>query len=313
MALQGSSANLSAGSLRPAVGKKRRIFWMPYLFVAPTVLLIVGFLFYPLLKVFYYSLQHYNLSKPYYNGYAGLDNFKTIFTKDDLFLPSLLMSFKWVLAEVSGQLVFGLIAALLLNQAFRFRGWFRAGAILPWAISGVITSLMWSLIFNQNMGILNDVLLKLGIIDQAVAWTANSHVVFLSVVIAELWRGIPFFMITLLAALQTVPSELYEACTVDGGGRWRAFVSITLPYLRGAIMLSTLLRAVWEFNNVDLIYNMTGGGPANKTMTLPLYIANEAIASQNFGYGSALTIVAFIILTIFALVYLKLGGFGKED
>jgi multiple sugar transport system permease protein len=100
---------------------------------------------------------------------------------------------------------------------------------------------------------------------------------------------------------------------VDGGSRWRAFIHITLPYLRNAIMLTTLLRSVWEFNNVDLIYNMTGGGPANKTLTLPLYIANEAIGSQNFGYGSALTVVAFIILTLFAIGYLKLGGFGKED
>jgi multiple sugar transport system permease protein len=286
--------------------------WMPYFFIGPSLVFIAAFLFYPMGNVFYLSFQNYNMSKPYFNGFAGLENFYVLL-KDPLFYQSLGISVKWVFIEVILQLVFGLITALVLNRSFRMRGWFRAAAILPWAISGVITTTMWSLMLNENMGVINDLLQKIGLISGRIAWTAEASTAFGSVVVAELWRGIPFFTITLLAALQTVPMELYESCTVDGGGRWKSFLHITLPYLKNSIILSTLLRAVWEFNNVDMIYTMTGGGPAFKTTTLTMYIANQAIVSQNFGYGSALTVVAFMILLVFAVMYLKLGGFNKKE
>lgn len=293
--------------------KKERIKWMPYWFIAPSVLLIVAFLFYPMLNVFYYSMQNYNPGKPYYNGFAGFSNFVNIFTNDPLFWHSLRISLKWVTSEVVLQLVFGLMIALVLNQSFRFRSFFRTAAIIPWAISGVITATMWSFMFSEHIGLLNDLLMKVHLLHSPVAWLGDTEWVFSSVILAELWRGIPFFTITMLAALQTVPQELYESCTVDGGGRWKAFFHITLPFLKNSIILSTLLRAVWEFNNVDLIFALTNGGPAEHTMTMTMYVANQAIVAQNFGYGSALTVVAFFILMLFAIVYLKISGFGKED
>jgi len=183
----------------------------------------------------------------------------------------------------------------------------------PWAISGVLTALMWSMMYNQHMGVINDLLLKFGLIKSNIAWLGGVNTAFWAVVIAELWRGIPFFAITLLAALQTIPGELYESCSVDGGGKWVAFKKITLPYLKETIVLSSLLRVVWEFNNVNTIYAMTGGGPANLTTTLSMYIANEAIHSNNFGYGSALMVIGFLILLIFAEIYLKASRFGKEE
>ncbi|NOU97384.1 ABC transporter permease subunit [Paenibacillus sp. LMG 31456] len=299
-----------------SIGKSRKtsskVNWMPYLLISPALLMIVGFLFYPMANVFYYSLQEYNPAKPFYNHFVGLDNFLSIFRSDELFYSSMLVSFKWVSIEVVLQLIFGLLIALLLNQTFRFRGIFRAIAILPWAVSGVITSTMWSLLFNEHIGLINDLLIKTGIIQHNVAWVASMETVFTSVVITELWRGIPFFTITMLAALQTIPKDLYEAATVDGAGRWKSFRHITLPYLKNQIILSTLLRSVWEFNNVDMIFTMTGGGPANKTTTLTMYVANQAIIAQNFGYGSALTVVGFLVLLVFALSYLKISGFGKE-
>ena len=135
---------------------------------------------------------------------------------------------------------------------------------------------------------------------------------FPATVVTELWRGVPFFAILLLADLQTIPNDLYEAASVDGAGRWRRFVSVTLPHLRDAIVLSTLLRAVWEFNNVDLIYTLTGGGPANQTTTLPLYVARKAVDSHDFGYGSALTMAGFVILLFFSILYLRLSKFGSR-
>ncbi|WP_134685830.1 carbohydrate ABC transporter permease [Brevibacillus migulae] len=287
--------------------------WMPYLFISPAIVLIVGFLFYPLGNVFYYSLQNYDASQPYYNGFAGLDNFVRIFTEDPQFFASLGISLKWVVSQVSLQLVIGMGVALLLNQSFRFRAFIRAAAFTPWAISGVLTSVMWSLMYNEHIGVINDILKKLGIIDSNQAWLANLDTVFASVVIAELWRGIPFFAITLLAGLQSIPEELYEASKVDGASRWRIFFHITLPHLKNTIILTTLLRTVWEFNNIDLIFNLTGGGPAHETTTLTMYIAEQAIHSNNFGYGSALTVVSFGLLLVFAIAYLRISRFQKEE
>lgn len=284
----------------------------PYLFILPSFILIVGFLFYPIGTVFYYSLQHYDVAAPFYNGFAGLDNFVTIFTQDKMFLPSLLNSVKWVVTEVGLQLIFGMILALLLNQTFKLRGMARAVAFIPWAISGVLASSMWSLIFNEHMGVLNDLLMKLGLINEPQAFLASTTTAFTSVILAELWRGIPFFAITLLASLQSIPVDLYEAAKVDGASRWKTFIYVILPQLKNTIVLTTLLRVVWEFNNVDLLFNLTGGGPAHSTTTLTMYIADLAVHGSNFGYGSALTVITFAILLIFAMVYLKLSRYEKE-
>ncbi|QUW21553.1 sugar ABC transporter permease [Sporosarcina sp. Marseille-Q4063] len=287
--------------------------WIPYLFILPSFLIIATFLFYPIGTVFYYAFQHYDISAPFYNKFAGFDNFINIFTADKLFFPSLWTSLKWVVSQVGLQLVFGLLFAVMLNQTFRLRGFVRAIAFIPWAISGVLASVMWSLMYNEHMGVFNDILMKLGIISEPQAFLASTSSAFIAVIIAELWRGIPFFAITLLASLQSIPEELYEASDIDGASKWESFVHITLPHLKNTIVLTTLLRTVWEFNNVDLIFNLTGGGPANSTTTLTMYIANLAVNGSDFGYGSALTVISFILLFVFAMVYLKITGYERED
>jgi len=287
--------------------------YLPYAFISPAIILIAAFLVYPVYNVFYYSMQNYNAAKPWINGFIGFDNFIEIFTQDKIFFPSLLVSLKWVFCEISLQFTLGLILALILNKTFRLRGLARAAVFAPWAISGVLTSMIWSLMYNGQMGVINDLLLKTGIIHSPIAWLANMNVVFGSVVVAELWRGIPFFAIMILAGLQGIPNEIYEACEMDGGNKLHKFYYIIIPFLKDTIVLSTLLRTVWEFNNVDLIYTLTGGGPAHATTTLVMYIANTATRDSNFGYGSALAVIAFFILLIFAIIYLKLSNFGKEE
>lgn len=285
---------------------------LPYYFLAPAIVFLLLFMAYPTLNVFYYSLQNYATNKPYMQGFVGLDNIIKVLTQDSTFRTSLVISLKWVVTQVSLQLVFGLIIALVLNQTFRGRGVLRAIVFAPWAVSGVLTSMMWSLMYNENMGVINDLLMKLGIIDKGIAWISGYETSFAALTIAELWRGIPFFAIMLLAGLQSIPFEEYEACAVDGGTRWSKFLYITLPHLKETIVLSTLLRAVWEFNNVDVIYNLTGGGPVNSTMTLTMYVTQTAIRDSNFGYGSAIAVVSFVILAVFATVYIKLTGFAEE-
>ncbi|WP_438492932.1 carbohydrate ABC transporter permease [Paenibacillus sp. IHBB 3054] len=297
-------------------GKRKRIKgdgWLPYLLIAPTVLLIAGILIFPIFRVFDLSVQSYDFSRLQEAGYIGLENFRHIFTEDDLFYTTLVTTLKWVFSEVALQLVFGLIVALLLNQSFRLRGLVRSLVLVPWAVSGVLTTMLWSLMFNQHIGIINDILMKLGIIDEAIAWLANPSTVFGSVVFAELWRGIPFFAITLLAALQTIPHEVYESCEVDGAGPLKKLFHITLPYLKESIIFATLLRAIWEFNSIDMIFTMTNGGPMDMTTTLPIYMMKTSILEGNYGYGSALGVVTFLFLMLFVILYLRLNRGGMQD
>ena len=292
--------------------KKEKFNFAPYILILPACLLMGLIMIYPLGKVFYLSFQHYNPTKPFTNGFAGLENFITIFTKKE-FYNALGVSAKFVACEVVLQLIFGMIVALILNQKFKGRGFFRALTFIPWALSGVLTAVLWSIMFNQHFGVLGDLLAKLGIIKEPIAWLANTKFVLGSVIVAELWRGIPFFAISLLAAMQGLPDDIYEAARVDGSTKFQTFRFITLPMLKNTIVLTTLLRTIWEFNSVDLIYSLTGGGPVGKTTTLSMLIANQAIKTSNYGYGSALSVVSFAILAVIAVIYMKLSGFGKEE
>ncbi|WP_062348229.1 carbohydrate ABC transporter permease [Herbidospora yilanensis] len=284
----------------------------PYVLIAPAVIAMLGFLVYPMGSVIYYSLQHYDVTQPWDNGFAGLENFRVLLFEDPLFWQSLGFSVKWVVVEVVLQLLFGLALALIVNETFIGRAVSRALVFSPWAVSGVLTTGIWILLYNPSTGIFR-YLADIGIGGYDTAPLADPSTVFAAAVVAELWRGVPFFAILLLADLQTVSGELYEAASVDGASRIRRFVHITLPHLKDAIILSTLLRAVWEFNNVDLLYTLTGGGPAHQTTTLPLYVAAKAVQSHDFGYGSALTTAAFLVLTFFSIAYLRLSKFGARS
>jgi len=305
---QARAADLPA---RRRAGRRRS--WLPYLTLLPASVLIAAFVVFPVATVFYYSVQQYDVTRPYLNGFVGLENFRQVLTSDDVFRTSLAVSVKWVGSEVVGQLVLGMILALVLNSAFRGRGLARSLLFSPWAVSGVVVTTMWKLLYNPFTGMLDTVLMSAGVIHAPIQWLSDLNTVFGAVVAAELWRGVPFFAIVLLAALQGIPTDLYEAASVDGAGRWQAFTRVTLPLLKDAIILATLLRGVWEFNNVDLIYTMTAGGPGDLTTTLPLYVVNQAIRYHNFGYGSALSVIGFVVLLLFAIVYLRLGRFGRDD
>ncbi|MEU1055221.1 sugar ABC transporter permease [Streptomyces sp. NPDC005876] len=309
-------AQAAAVAKPPAPARRRRASAtprrLPYLLIAPAGLLMLGFIAYPVISVFYYSLQEYNPTKPWRNGYAGFDNFTKIFTDDPVFWDTLVFSAKWVFVEVGLQLLFGLALALIVNQTFVGRGLGRALVFSPWAVSGVLTSAIWVLLYNSQTGVTR-YLADMGIGSYGTSWLSDTSTVFSAAVVADLWRGVPFFAILILADLQSVSKDLYEAAEVDGASRIKQFWHITLPHLKDAIILSTLLRAVWEFNNVDLLYTLTGGGPAGETTTLPLYIANTSVESHDFGYASALTTVAFVILLFCSIIYLRLSKFGGDN
>jgi multiple sugar transport system permease protein len=291
--------------------RPRRERWTPYLLIAPTGLLVAVFLIYPIGSVVYYSLYDYNVTTPWSNGFVGLDNYVTM-ASDSLFWRSLVFTGQWVFVEVGLQLVFGLALALVINETFIGRAVGRALVFAPWAVSGVLTTTIWLLIYNPTTGF-GRYLADAGIGEYGTSPLAEPGSAFWAAVVAELWRGIPFFAILILADLQSISRDLYESAEVDGAGRFRRFWSITLPHLRAAIVVSTLLRAVWEFNNVDLLYTLTGGGPGGATTTLPLYVARLAIDAKEFGYGSALTMAAFVILAVFSVTYLWLVRMGRDQ
>lgn len=220
---------------------RRRNRRLPYLLIAPAALLMLGFIAYPMISVLYYSLQDYNVTKPWRNGFAGFSNFTRIFTDDPLFWQSLAFSARWVVVEVGLQLALGLVLALLVNQTFIGRGIARALVFSPWAVSGVLTTTIWMLLYNPSTGF-SRYLADAGIGTYGTSVLSDTGTVFWAAVLAELWRGVPFFAILILADLQSIPKELYEAASVDGANRYRQLLHITLPHLRDAIVLSTLLR-----------------------------------------------------------------------
>ena len=289
--------------------KRKNIF--PYLLILPTLCFLGVFCFYPMLRGFGYSITDYDRSDPMNYSIVGLQNFIDIFTKDKIFWPAVKVSVKWVLVQVSLQLTLGMIFALILNAKFVGRSAVRTFCFAPWAVSGALTTILWFLIYNEHIGLLNQMLTLLGKGALRKAWIQNVKTVFPSVVISELWRGIPFFTITLLGGLQTVPTELYESAKVDGGNGWTNFWLISLPYMKESIVFATLMRSIWEFRSVDLIMTMTDGGPMRKTLTLPIYMYQESIVSGRYGYGAALTVILFAILSFYVYIYLKANNFGS--
>jgi multiple sugar transport system permease protein len=317
MLIPGPTANAAPSSVRasangPRIRRDTRIprAAVPWVLVSPIILLIAGFVAIPLLSVFWNSLFKKNLTKPWSNGFVGLDNFHKLLFGDPLFWESLGFTVKWVAIQLVFQLVIGLVLALIVNEAFKGRGVVRSIVFSPWAISGVLTTAIWLLVYNPGTGVFR-LLGDLGVGDGNTALLASPATVVGAAAVAELWRGVPFFAIMLLADLQSAPKDLYEAASIDGAGRYQRFRYVTLPHLKNAIVLTTLLRGVWEFNNVDLLYTMTNGGPVNMTTTLPLYVAKMATVSHELGYGSAATVLAFVILLGLSIVYLKLTNFGK--
>jgi multiple sugar transport system permease protein len=230
-------AQAAAVAKPPAPPRRRRASAtprrLPYLLIAPAALLMLGFIAYPVLSVFYHSLQNYNPTKPWRNGFAGLANFTQAFAHDPQFWDSLTFSATWVVVEVGLQLLFGLALALIVNQRFVGRALGRALVFSPWAVSGVLTSAIWVLLYNSQTD-LTRYLADAGIGSYGTSWLSDTSTVFPAAVVADLWRSVPFFAILILADLQSVSTDLYE---VDGAGRLEQFCRPALhPHRRRLVL-----------------------------------------------------------------------------
>jgi multiple sugar transport system permease protein len=275
----------------------------PYYLVAPAVIFMLVIVAYPIINSIYMSMMEYKLFKLNNIHFIGLSNYIAVL-KDPIFIQSLWNSLWWILFGVFFQFFFGLILALLLNENFRGRSLVRSLVLIPWVTPGILIGLMWTWMYDGNYGVINDVLVKLHIIDQYIPWLAQSDTALFSVIVTIVWQGIPFFAIMLLAGLQTIPRELYEAAEVDGASSWQSFWMVTLPMLMPTIFVTTLLRIIWVANSVDVIYSMTGGGPGYSSLTLSVYTFVKARTALDFGYASTMSIYLTLILSVVLFIYL---------
>lgn len=282
----------------------------PYLYVMPVLILLLIMYGYPLIKSIIMSLQDYKLTSSGSAPFNDFANFKKMFSDTD-FLLLLKNSLIYVIISAVAQFVLGLILALCLKTKFRGRGIYQSIVFLPWAFSSFVVGLMFRWSFNGEYGVVNDILMKMGIIKENVAWLGTPGLSLAVVIIAMIWMGIPFFGIMILAALQSVPDDIYEAADIDGCGMFRKFFSLTLPYIKPTIIMTVLLRTIWIFNSFDLIVIITGGGPVNYSQTLPSYMYSKAFASYDFGLASAFGVLLIVILGIYAVLFLKLSNYDK--
>jgi multiple sugar transport system permease protein len=281
----------------------RREAATPWLLLAPALLLTTVLVLIPAIQTAWMSLHDVILFRPRSRPFVGLDNYAKSLA-DPVFWSSLWNSLIWVVAAVALQFLLGLAAALLLNRRFAWRGIARALVVVPWALPSVIIGLIWTWMLDFNLGLVNTVFTRLGLLAQPVPWLSQPATAMAAVILAVVWQGFPFFAVTLLAGLQAIPAELYEAAALDGASPFASFWNVTLPGLAGVITTSLLLRMIWVANSLDLILVMTGGGPGTATQTLPLHAFLTAWSGGDYGQGSALAVLLTLLLLGVVIAYL---------
>lgn len=290
---------------RAPLRRRLAIATEPYLYSAPAFFLIVAVMLVPLVLGISYAFRDVQLLNPFSGGFIGLDHFRTL-SGDTAFLRALKNTLWWTGASVFLQFVFGLILALLLDKPFAGRGLVQALVFLPWAVPTFLAGLNWAWLFNPVIGPVPHWLHALGIFSEPNNILSDPHMAMWGPIIANVWWGIPFFAITMLAALQSIPRDLYEAASIDGASPLQRFMSITLPFLAPTIAITILLRTVWIANFADLIVVMTNGGPADRTQIVASYIFTQAFKRLDFGYASAIALVLLGLLLVYSMLIVLL-------
>ena len=281
----------------------RRYALLGVLLIAPAVLIFCAVIVYPLVSALYLSL--FRIFTPTLTGsFVGLANYTDLASSSE-FWRSLLNTFIWTVSTLALQVVFGVAAALMLNQPMVFRSLARSLILFPYFVSTVVAVLVWRWLFNDLYGILNHALMWAGVLSMPLDWLGSMPNAMVSVVLVGAWKYFPFVVIAVLARLQTIPEHLYEAATIDGAGAWGRFWDVTLPQLRDVLIVVILLRAIWDFKEFDLIYLLTGGGPIIATQTLPLMVYKEAFGLNEMGRAAAVAVSMMLVMLVFMLVYFR--------
>lgn len=280
----------------------RRRWLEPWLYLSPALVLILTVLIVPLIIGISYSFRKFSAFR---SEFVGLDQYRAMLV-DPVLHGALVNTLWWTVASLALQFFLGLGLALLLNQPFYGRRLVQGIVFLPWAVPIFLTGLTWAWLFNPLIGPLPHVFYAIGLQAEPVTILADPATAMWGPIIANVWFGIPFFAITLLAARKSIPSELYEAAAIDGATAWQQFTKVTLPFLAPTIAITVMLRTVWIATFADLIYVMTAGGPAGSTNTIATYIYVSAFKSLDKGYASAIAVLLLVLLIAYALIVIQM-------
>jgi ABC-type sugar transport system permease subunit len=285
----------------PSVKRRRRRFdALPYLFLIPSIILIVLIELYPFLTALNYSLQNGSMLSP--GAYVGLQNYITTLV-DSEFLHSLVFSAVFAVFSVAGSYLLGLGLALLLIKSFPLRGLFRVLLIIPWILPSVVSIVSWRWLIQDQHGSVN---MLLGWIHVGpIFFLSDPNWAVVSVIVIKIWRSFPFMMISLIAALQTIDVNIYEAAHIDGAGRWATFRDITFPQIKNISIILWILMTIWSVNDFDTPWLLTQGGPSNALENLIVLAYRDTFARNYVGVGSAVAFISLIILMILALVLMR--------
>jgi len=297
-------AKLGRGAVRSSSSESG----LAYLLLAPVVILVGGLILVPVFGTLVLSFFRDVTFLPPVK-FIGLANYRRLLSDPD-FWNSTFVTVMFAVVAVFFETVLGLFYALVINEKFRLRGVMRAVVLIPWAIPTIVSAKIWQLMYNFNYGLLNYLLVHLHLSSHPVNWLGTPLSAFTSIVVSDVWKTAPFMAILFLAGLQSIPSALYEAAMVDGASMFQRFWNITLPMLRPIIVIALVFRTIDSLRIFDLIYVLTGGGPAGSTTSVSIYGFKLYILGD-FGYGSTVSVFTFVLILIFTIVYLKVGRFQE--
>ena len=271
--------------------------------IAPVVLIMCTVVVYPLVSAIYLSL--FSIYTPTMEGeWVGFANYSRLLQSGE-FWRSLLNNVVWTAGTLTLQIVFGILVALMLHQNLVFRSLARSLVLFPYFLSTVVAVLVWRWLFNDIYGVLNHMLMWAGVLDMPVDWLGSTPNAMITLIFIGAWKYFPFVVIAVLARLQSIPDELYEAAKIDGAGPVARFMDVTLPQLKEVLIVVALLRTIWDFKEFDLIYLLTGGGPIISTQTLSLMVYKEAFAMNQMGGASAVAVLMMLVMLVFMTLYLR--------
>jgi ABC-type sugar transport system permease subunit len=282
------------------------------LFMLPFLVTAAAFMVWPVLEAVRLAFYSYNPLRPDDLRWVGLENFERILD-DPLFWESFRQALVWTGWSILLQTVLGVGLALLLHLPLPGISVFRGLLLFPYIVPTVVIALNWRWIFNSEIGIVNHALLSIGLISENIAWLSTPGMAMLSAILLNVWKYTPFVVICVLARLQTIPTELYDAAKVDGAGPLRRFLDITLPMLKEVLVVVIVFRTIWTFNKFEEIYLLTRGGPGTSTFNLAVYAFEEGMANLRLGVAAATGVIMIAMLLVGTVIYVRVSGFGQED
>ncbi|MCI8884760.1 MAG: sugar ABC transporter permease [Dorea sp.] len=283
-----------------------------FVMLLPALIFLALLIAFPLGKVVHDAFSHVHLINKSMSGFAGIENFET-FIEDEHFAQAVRNTFLWTIFSVAGEYLMGMVTAVLLNQKFKGRAIFRTCIFIPWLVPIIVAGMTWDWMLNPEFGIVNYLLKNMGLINESINFLGDSKYALATVIFVNIWRSFPYYTISFLSAMQSIPGDLAEAASIDGAGMFRRFFSVTLPQLRSVSLVILFIHVIWTAVNFDFIWVMTEGGPNYATETLPVMIYRYSMRKFDVGAASALSTMMFTVMVILFIFYYRKRSQLSED